>query len=162
MADESSNFFKNLKNRKVYRVALVYTITAWIIVQVADATFPFLNLPDWMVTAVIVFVIIGFPIAIVLSWAYEMSPDGLVRTTSESAENNPLPPRKRKPFTSALSIIVLLALVAAQFVYIFFFRNSNKEILSEEIRDEWVSEHENFVYDWDLSNLDTINLSWIC
>ena len=157
------SFFEELKKRKVYRVAIVYIITGWLIVQVADATFPFLNLPDWIVTAVIVFVIIGFPLAVVLSWAYDVGPGGLVETTSELTENDILPEKKRKPLTSTITIIVLLALVVAQFVYGRFFRGSDTEVLSEEIREERVAvaPFNNFTGDASLDALGFMASEWI-
>ena len=85
MPGKFANFFKELKRRKVYRVATVYAITGWIIIQVASSTFSYLNIPDWVVAAVIVLVIIGFPVSLILAWAFELSPDGIIITTSEEA-----------------------------------------------------------------------------
>jgi adenylate cyclase len=71
------SFFTELKRRKVIRVAIVYAIVAWIIVEVASVMFPGLMLPEWTVRLVIGLAIIGFPIALVLAWAIELTPDGL-------------------------------------------------------------------------------------
>ena len=134
MPGKGFNFFKELKRRKVYRVATVYAITGWIIAQIAAVTFPHLNLPNWFITAIIVLVIIGFPVALVLAWAFEVSPDGIIRTTSVDADNNPLPDHKRKPFTGTTTIIVSVVLLIAQFVYFQFIRDSNgkKETIFSE------------------------------
>jgi len=123
MAGKQFKFFKELKSRKVYRVATVYAITGWIIIEVVVATFPFLHLPDWLITAVIVSVLIGFPVALLMAWAFEFSPEGIVRTSSPEAENNPLPANKRKPFTGTITIIVLIVLLAGQFIYFSFIRD---------------------------------------
>lgn len=69
-----------LKRRKVFHVAAVYGATFFVVLQVADLTFPRLGLPDWTVTLVVALGLLAFPIAIVLSWAYETGPDGLRRT----------------------------------------------------------------------------------
>ena len=73
------NLFEELKRRKVFRVATVYLIATWLLIQLADTLFPILNLPDWSVRLVTVFLLIGFPIAVILAWAFEMTPDGIKR-----------------------------------------------------------------------------------
>ena len=70
-------FYRELRRRKVIRVALVYLIVAWALVEVASVVFPELLLPDWTVRLVIVLAIIGFPIALVMAWALELTPDGV-------------------------------------------------------------------------------------
>ena len=98
-------------------MAITYGVVSWLIIQIATSTFPYLNIPDWCITFVIWAVIIGFPIALVLAWAFEMSPEGIIRTTSETANENPLPDYKKKPLTSKVLISILLLLVIGQFVY---------------------------------------------
>ena len=66
MAQKLILFFQELKRRKVYRAATVYAITGWIIVEVTDTIFPHLGLPDWVVTSIIVFILAGFPVALIL------------------------------------------------------------------------------------------------
>jgi TolB-like protein/Flp pilus assembly protein TadD len=70
-----SAFFGELKRRKVFRVGLLYLIAAWLIIQVVDVIFPALQLSDWTITLVVALLIIGFPIALVLAWAYEVKPE---------------------------------------------------------------------------------------
>lgn len=65
--------FGELKRRKVFRVAAVYGVIGWIVIQVAATTFPYLDLPRWMVTAVIVLVLLGFPVALVLAWSFQVT-----------------------------------------------------------------------------------------
>lgn len=72
-----SRFYQELKRRKVIRVAIVYALVAWIVVEVASVMFPGLLLPEWSVRLVIGLAVIGFPIALVLAWALELTPDGL-------------------------------------------------------------------------------------
>ena len=72
-----TRFYQELRRRKVIRVAIVYVIVAWLIVEVASVMFPGLLLPDWSVRLVIGLAIIGFPIALVMAWAIELTPDGL-------------------------------------------------------------------------------------
>ena len=69
--------FKELKRRNVFRVAAAYLVVAWLLIEVSSTVFPILKLPDWTVTFVAVMLIVGFPVAVVLAWAFELTPDGL-------------------------------------------------------------------------------------
>ncbi len=73
-------FFRELKRRNVFRIATAYAIAGWLIIQICTSTFPYLNLPDWLITAVIVFVGIGFPISLIFAWAFELTPEGIKKS----------------------------------------------------------------------------------
>jgi TolB-like protein/tetratricopeptide (TPR) repeat protein len=73
-------FFGELKRRNVYKVAVAYAIVGWLLVQIATQVFPFLEIPNWVVRLVIVLIAIGFPIALVIAWAFEITPQGIERT----------------------------------------------------------------------------------
>jgi TolB-like protein/Flp pilus assembly protein TadD len=73
------NFFSELRRRNVYKVAVAYAIVGWLVVQIATQVFPFLEIPNWVVRLVIVFVAIGFPIALIIAWAFELTPEGIKR-----------------------------------------------------------------------------------
>ncbi len=72
-------FFQELRRRKVIRVAIVYAVVAWVLIQVAQTTFEPLNLPRWALTLVIMLVLLGFPVAVALAWALETTPEGIRR-----------------------------------------------------------------------------------
>jgi TolB-like protein/Tfp pilus assembly protein PilF len=91
---EKFSFFAELKRRNVYKVAVAYAIVGWLLVQVATQVFPFLEIPNWVVRLVIALVVIGFPIALVLAWAFEVTPQGIERT--EVADRAPSTPGKKK------------------------------------------------------------------
>ena len=74
------NFFAELKRRNVYKVAIAYAVVAWLLMQIATQVFPFLEIPNWAIRLVIMLVVIGFPIALVIAWAFELTPKGLKRT----------------------------------------------------------------------------------
>jgi serine/threonine-protein kinase len=74
------NFFAELKRRKVYRVAVAYVVVAWVLIQVATQVFPFFEIPNWTVRLVITALVLGFPIAAILAWAYDITPSGIKRT----------------------------------------------------------------------------------
>src|SRR5882724_6128530 len=74
------NFFAELKRRNVYKVAVAYAVVGWLLVQVATQVFPFFEIPSWAVRLVVLAIVIGFPIALVIAWAFELTPEGLKRT----------------------------------------------------------------------------------
>ena len=71
------SFFSELKRRRVYNVAVAYVIVAWLLIQVATQVFPIFDIPNWVVRLVVLLAIIGFPIAVVCSWAFEITPEGI-------------------------------------------------------------------------------------
>jgi len=85
------NLIHELRRRKVFRVAGMYALVSWIIMQIGEVTFPALLLPDWALTLVIVLLIIGFPIAILLSWAYDITSTGIKRDSVEIDRNTEAP-----------------------------------------------------------------------
>jgi TolB-like protein/Flp pilus assembly protein TadD len=77
---KTNDFLAELKRRNVYKVAVAYAIVGWLLVQVATQVFPFLEIPNWAIRLVIALVAIGFPIALVIAWAFEATPEGIKRT----------------------------------------------------------------------------------
>src|SRR5213080_2218382 len=75
-----SGFFTELQRRKVYRVAAAYIVAAGFIIQIGSAVFPAWELPNWALRLVIVFLLIGFPVALILAWAYDVTPQGIRAT----------------------------------------------------------------------------------
>jgi TolB-like protein/Tfp pilus assembly protein PilF len=71
------SLIKELKRRNVVKVAIAYAVAAWLLIEIATTTFPVLTLPDWSVTLVTVLVLIGFPLALIFAWAFELTPEGL-------------------------------------------------------------------------------------
>ena len=74
------NFFSELKRRNVYKVAVAYAVVGWLLVQVATQVFPFFEIPNWAVRLVVLAIVIGFPVALVIAWAFEATPEGIKRT----------------------------------------------------------------------------------
>src|SRR5580765_7741746 len=81
----SWNFFAELKRRNVYKVAVAYGVVAWLLMQVASQIFPFFEIPNWVVRVVVLLLIIGFPIALIIAWAFETTPEGIKRTEAADA-----------------------------------------------------------------------------
>src|SRR5947208_9823489 len=90
-----NNFFSELKRRNVYKVAVAYAIVGWLLVQVATQVFPFFEIPNWAVRLVVLGIVIGFPIALVITWAFELTPEGLKRTEDVDRAATAQPPRHR-------------------------------------------------------------------
>jgi TolB-like protein/Flp pilus assembly protein TadD len=88
------NFFIELKRRHVYRVAVAYAILGWLLIQVATQVFPFFEIPNWGVRLIVLIIVIGFPIALVIAWAFELTPEGLKRT--EFADELPKKPARNR------------------------------------------------------------------
>src|SRR5438046_7408494 len=103
------NFFAELKRRNVYKVAVAYAIVGWLLVQVATQVFPFLEIPNWVIRLVIALVAIGFPIALVIAWAFELTPEGIKRT-EEVSPNESITRRTGRKLDS-LIIAVLLVVI---------------------------------------------------
>ena len=81
------SFFTELKRRKVYRSAIAYAVVSWVLIQIATQVFPFLDVPNWVIKVVIILLLLGFPVALVLSWAFDWSLEGLKRTDDDVASN---------------------------------------------------------------------------
>ncbi|MEP6586268.1 MAG: hypothetical protein ABJB70_06045 [Candidatus Udaeobacter sp.] len=79
------NFFAELKRRNVYKVAVAYGVVAWLLMQIASQIFPFFEIPNWVVRLVILLLVIGFPIALIIAWAFEVTSEGIKRTETADA-----------------------------------------------------------------------------
>jgi TolB-like protein/tetratricopeptide (TPR) repeat protein len=79
------NFFTELKRRNVYKVAAAYAVVAWLLMQVASQIFPFFEIPNWVVRLVVLLLILGFPVVLIIAWAFEVTPEGIQRTEAADA-----------------------------------------------------------------------------
>src|SRR5437667_7756488 len=118
------NFFAELKRRNVYKVAIAYAVVAWLLMQVASQIFPFFEIPNWAVRLVVLLLVIGFPIALVIAWAFELTPEGLKRT--ESADELP-----KKSVRSRTWIYVVIIAGAVSVGVFFLGRYTNSKQSAE-------------------------------
>ena len=102
------NFFAELKRRNVYKVAVAYAVVAWLTIQAASIFLPAFNAPQWAMQVVILILVIGFPIALVFSWAFEITPEGIVRESEVSADQSITHHTGRK----IVALTIVLAVVA--------------------------------------------------
>ena len=113
---DPATFLTELKRRKVYRVAVAYAIVAWLLIQAASILFPTFEAPPWVMKVFVTAVILGFPVALILAWAFELTPEGL-RRSEEVGES-----KTRKPGSKWTAVIVTAAVLAAALLAFQFVR----------------------------------------
>ncbi|MEN8227454.1 MAG: tetratricopeptide repeat protein [Bacteroidota bacterium] len=128
-----TQFWQEIKRRGVIKVITMYAATAFIIMEAGDIMFPRLGLPDWTVTFIIILLIVGFPIAIILSWIFDLTPDGIKKTEPQKRMKSKMPPeqerRKLKPSDIIIATLLVVVCILA------YPRVFNKDEL-KDIRDE--------------------------
>src|SRR5256886_6355550 len=105
-----SGFFEELKRRNVYRVAAAYIIAAGFIIQIASAVFPAWELPNWAFRFVVVLLLIGFPISLILAWAYDLTPEGIRATPAPRTH-------RRQNLIMLIAIGVVVSAVVGFFLF---------------------------------------------
>jgi len=113
-------FFAELKRRNVYKVAIAYGVVAWLLMQVASQIFPFFEIPNWAVRLVVLLLVIGFPIALIIAWAFELTPGGIKRTEIADAEHLPGPLRKR----AWIYVVIIAGAISIGVFYFGHYRSS--------------------------------------
>ena len=104
------SFFAELRRRNVYKVAVAYAVVGWLVMQVAATVVPALHLPEGLTTAVVVVVLLGFPIALVIAWAFEMTPEGMKRTADISPDEiRAMPYWSKRKFAAFVMGVVIIA-----------------------------------------------------
>ena len=102
------NFLAELKRRHVYRVAIAYAVVAWLLVQVATQVFPFFEIPNSVVRLVVLLTVLGFPGALIVAWAFEITPEGF-KHAGDIAPNEYIPRWSRRKFAALIASIAILA-----------------------------------------------------
>ena len=98
------SFFAELKRRNVYKVAVAYIVAGWALAQGIAQVFPVFDIPNWAVRLIVLAIVVGFPIALVIAWAFELTPEGLKRT-----EDVDLAPSLRQPKKRTWIFVVIVA-----------------------------------------------------
>ena len=104
-----NGFFAELKRRNVYKIAVAYAVASWLLIQIATQVFPFFEIPNWAVRLVVLVLIAGFPVALVFSWAFEITPEGIKRESEIEPGESITSHTGRK----IVAITVVLAVIAA-------------------------------------------------
>src|SRR2546423_12219643 len=119
----SRSFFAELKRRSVYKVAVAYGVIAWLLIQGGSILFPTFEAPGWVMKVFVTIIAAGFPIALIIAWAFEMTPEGMKRTENVSP-NEFIPQWSRRKFAT---LILTLALLAAALLILQLWRNQRPE-----------------------------------
>src|ERR1041385_1627027 len=113
----AKNFFAELKRRNVYKVAITYAVVAWLLVQAASIFLPAFDAPSWGMKFLIIAIVLGFPIALVLSWAFELTPEGIKREEDVAPNESITHQTGRKLVRITIALAVIAAgLLAFQFL----------------------------------------------
>ena len=103
------NFFSELKRRNVYKIAVAYAVVGWLVIQIGSTVLPMFHAPEWVTQTLVLLVVLGFPIALVLAWAFELTPEGIKRE-SEIGSNETV---TRKSGRKLIGITIAMAVIAA-------------------------------------------------
>jgi predicted esterase len=121
-------FWQEIKRRKVFQVGVAYAVLAWLIIQIANNFFPPLGLPAWTLTLVAVLILVGFPFALLLAWAYELTPDGVRLTRSVADDAQPA----AKPAVASYVITAVLAAGIGAGAFWYLSRDADSDWLEDE------------------------------
>jgi TolB-like protein len=124
------NILTELKRRNVYKVAAAYAVVGWLLIQVATQVFPFLEIPNWAIRLVIFVTAIGFPIALIIAWAFELTPEGIKRTEAADAARL----RSRGGLWIAVVVVAATLSVGLFFVGRYTAGHATARPASEELR----------------------------
>src|SRR5215831_5099454 len=103
------SFFSELKRRNVYKVAVAYLVASWLLIQIATQVFPFFEIPNWAIRLVVLILILGFPAALIFSWAFEITPEGIKR----ESEIGPGKSITRRTGRKLVGLTMVLAVIAS-------------------------------------------------
>jgi len=116
-----NSLLAELKRRHVYRVAVAYAVVAWLLIQVATQVFPFFEVPNWTVRLVVMLLALGFPAALILAWAFELTPEGIKRTKDVTPNERVSAFRAGRKF---VGIVLAMAIIAAGLMFYHFVRQT--------------------------------------
>ena len=103
---KTDNFFSELRRRNVYKVAVAYAVIAWLLIQAGSILFPTFEAPPWVMKVFVTIVAAGFPIALVIAWAFEMTPEGMKRTENVRPDEK-IPQWSRRKFAAFILVVVI-------------------------------------------------------
>lgn len=141
------NLFAELKRRNVYKVAAAYAVVSWLLIQAASILFPTFDAPAWVMKVFVVAIILGFPIALIIAWAFELTPQGIKRAESSDAEGG-----KSSRSHAWIYVVVTVAVLALGLSFVARFTMTKKESTSASLKSiavlpfESLSEDKNNAY----------------
>src|SRR6202171_5419926 len=129
------NFFAELKRRNVYKLAVAYAVVAWLTIQAASIFLPAFNAPQWAMQILILVLVVGFPIALAFSWAFEITPEGIVRESEVTADESITHHTGRK----IVALTIVLAVVATGLLIFQFVRARSTSPSTETISSKSIA-----------------------
>jgi TolB-like protein len=132
---EKPSFFAELKRRNVYKVAVAYAVVGWLVIQISSTVLPTFHAPEWVVQTLVVLVALGFPIALVMAWAFEATPEGIKRT--ETADAMPATARHKKH--AWIYIVVIGAAVSVGLFFIGRYTAGSKTTASSDVSNKSIA-----------------------
>ena len=139
-----ANFFAELKRRNVYKVAIAYAVVGWLLIQIATQVFPFFEIPNWGVRLMVLIIALGFPIALILAWAFELTPEGIKRT--ETADERPT---KRVGSRMWIYVVIVAGVISASLFFLGRHTSKQSEAGQAPVKSIAVLPFENLSHDPD-------------
>lgn len=155
------NFFTELKRRNLFKVASIYAVTAWLIIQVVATIFPILEFPHWSQRWVIIMALLGFPVALVMAWVNEVAPEKQLIDQQENTQKEAAP--RRKPHWLGYLTVLLIGIIGTALYFNRVKGGQNQELLPSSIRESRIAvlPYNNYTNDEDLEALGDITANWI-
>jgi hypothetical protein len=122
-----------LRRRNVFRVGVAYAIVGWLLLEVASVIFPGLHLPDWTLTFLIVLVVAGFPLALILAWAFELTPEGIKRESDVDLDESTTRTKGRKLDFAIIGLLVIAVVFLVIDNYVLEAEPEQVEVATEQI-----------------------------
>jgi len=136
----SGHFMAELQRRGVLRAGATFLMISLLLILLLPYGESIVNLPEWTKTALIITLVVGFPLALYLAWNYERSPEGFVRTTSQQSWQNPYKPGQRKPLTGNFIIVGLVLVIIVMYAYPRYFTDgSNSAATTTDATDNSIA-----------------------
>jgi TolB-like protein/tetratricopeptide (TPR) repeat protein len=118
---EKPSFFAELKRRNVYKIAVAYAVVAWLLIQIATQVFPFFEIPNWTVRLVVLLLAIGFPVALMIAWAFELTPEGIKRTEAADAA-----PTRHSPKRAWIYVVIIAGAISVGLFFLWRYTGSKQ------------------------------------
>ena len=129
-----NNFFAELKRRNVYKVTVAYIVAGWALAQGIAQVFPVFDVPTWAIRSIVILIVIGFPVAVVLAWAFEITPEGIKRT-----EDADLAGQTRTKSHAWIYIVIVGALASVSLFFLGRFTATTRQTGANEALEKSIA-----------------------
>ena len=137
------NFFAELKRRNVYKVAVAYAVVGWLLIQITTQVFPIFEIPNWALRLIVLAIIVGFPIALVMAWAFELTPEGLKRTEDvdpfDSRSGQVLAAQTRTKSHAWIFVVIIAGVMSLGLFFLGRFTAPSKQSAANEVSSKSIA-----------------------